>query len=653
MRVVIIFFLFISALYAQDPYKGIIHYKLDNGLNVYLYPDSKAKNVQINAVVNVGMRAEDKKSAGISHLVEHIVFRDQRVEDKDYLNLFKDNGALYVNGYTKEYETEYLVTINPKKIYWVVENFAQMLLDKNVTDEDLRSEKGALQVEIGEVTWVDKYLPNFDEIFDNLKWIFPPRDEFFKDEFGIDVDEEMSYISSATYRLNNQKFTLQDVMSHYMDYYYPSNITLNIAGNFDKEKMINTIESSFGKFKNSGSKSIQRRHYKIAKLNNKPYKRYDISMNGNSAYIGVKFISNKPKKIIILDSYVDALAERLSKVFRNQNGESYGVHGYSTQYHNGAIAAITFSSPYSAFDKNIAYAKEQILKDVNGSLTDEQIKDAIKKSKEKYTSVEHDSDSLMSLIFNYQNFYKTFEENKTPYEILNSVTVEEFREVLKDSYIPENLYQAIYRSHYFFPYDFLLFFIPLLIFMLYIVYRLFNTRLDRRRVKMQRRLTGIFLTAIIVIFSMIVSVIAVDWFLYILIKNSSFIDDLWVNGYAMPLSYLVYFIDFLISILIIYIVIKLLFRWVYLKLYVTSSSLIISGVKNKYIDHTDIESIDVVPWSISKFKDIHGLSILFWKPLVRIRSKLNEVIYLRAKNARHLKHDLEAIIFEKDKKIRL
>jgi len=650
VKIVFLFGFLISSLFASDPYKNITHFTLGNGLNVYLYPDNKAKNTQIIVDVKVGMKAENKENAGLSHLVEHIVFRDQRVKDKDYLDFFKDEGATFVNGYTQQYKTQYLTTIGADKSYWIVEQFAQMLLDKNVTDEDLKSERGALQVEIGEVTWVDRYLPNFGKIFENIENIVPDMENFYKDEFGIyDKDDEIKYMPKSIYRQNNQNFTLEEVMKHYDDYYYPSNIILNVAGNFDLNQMKITIEQSFGKFANKNGKTIEKKHRKIAKLNLMPYERYDISMNGNKASIGTKFISNDPKKIIILDSYVNDLSSRLNKIFRNKNGESYGVHGYTFQEHNAAVALIHFSSPHNAFDKNIEYVKNQIQKESNGKLTDEQIAEALKASRIEYSAIEHDSTSLMNMIFDYQGFNKTFSETKTPYEILDSITPEEFKLVVKEAFVSKNYYQKLYRDYYFFPYDFIIFISLLILLTFYMIYRLFTVKINKRNIRMQRKLTGWFLSILIIASSIIIAGILTAWLVYFMLKLSP-ISYLWINGYDMPISYIVYFIDFAFSLLITYIVIKLFFNWLYIKLYATEHSIILSGVKSKYIKHHDIKSLEVVSWKPSLWRDIHGLSLLFWKPLLKVTLNHDDIIYLRASNAQHLKYDLESIVLQHDKK---
>jgi predicted Zn-dependent peptidase len=650
MRYLLLILIFITTLFSSNPYKNITSYTLKNGLKVYLYPNDKAENTAINVDVKVGMKAEDEDSAGLSHLVEHIVFRDGRIEDRDYLDLFKKEGASFVNAYTKYYKTQYLTTIKSDKAYWIVEQFAQMLLDKNVTKEDLEAERGALQVEIGEYTWVDRVAPDIQNIFDKIEDIFPPQPDFYKDEFGIDIEEEQKrkYYSSFTYRANNQNFTLQKVMNHYNNYYYPSNMTLNVVGNFNLKKMKETIEKSFGKFAKRDGKSVDKKIYKVAKLNHKPYKKYGVGLDKNIATIGTKFISDDPKKVIILQSYVQDLADRLNKVFRNQNGESYGTQGRYSHYHDGGIATVAFNTQHNSFDKNILYAKNLLKKEQTGALTEEVINEALKTSKKLYDSQEHDSHSLMNLIQDYQNFQKAFDTNSSPYDILLSIAPDEFKTTVEQSFVPQNSYQYILRDYHFFAHEVAIFFALLSLLMFYLIYRFYGTKIHKQII-MKRRLTSGFVSFFIILLSLVIASIVTEWVFYFTMSMLP-ISNMWASGYDTPISYIIYFVDFLISIIVLYLVIKKLFKWFYIKLYATNNTLIFSGSNTKYIKMTDIKELKVIRWTPAHFGKVHGVSLLFWKPILKITSHQSDAVYIRAKNAKELKSDLEFAIFYEDRR---
>jgi len=646
LRFLLLTLLFLTALFGSDPYKNITHYKLKNGLEVYLYPDNKAKNTAIDLDVKVGRKAENENSAGISHLVEHLVFRDARIEGRDYLDLFEKNGASYVNGYTSHYKTQYVTTIKSEKSYWIVEQFAQMLLDKNVTQTDLDAERGALQVEIGEFTWADRFLPVIKKGLDFIKDLFPPQPDFYKDEFGIDLkDEEIKHLPRSVYRFNNQKFTLNDVLEHYKDYYYPSNMILNVVGNFDLSKMQETIEKSFGKFENRKGKTVEKKVYKIAKLNKKPYEQYAIGVNRNSATIGTKFIADDPKKVIILKSYVKNLAERLNRIFRNKNGESYGAYGSYERYQDAAIAIVSFNTEHNAFDKNIIYAQKQIKKEINGGLTNEKIFEALKNSEKEFSSYEHDHNSLMDILFSYQNFQKVFNDTKTPYEILKSITPQEFKTTVQEAFTPKNRYKYIVRDYSFFPHEVSIFVLFITIVMFYFINKFFGAKIYKR-IMIERRLTGRFVSFLVILSAIVISAIITEWIFYFVTKSIP-VTHLLRSDYDAPLSYAIYLIDFIISIVVLYFVVKKLYKWFYTKLFITDKTLVLSGVKNRYIDIKEIENIDTARWNPSIIGQIYGVSLLFWKPLLKIVLQNTDVIYLRTTNAKHLKEDLEFILYHK------
>lgn len=228
---------------SEDPYGGIVQYRLANGMEVYLLGDGKAENTRIEVDVNVGREIEDASTDGLTHLVEHIVFRDRRVPYRDYLDYLEEEGATYVNGMTGRFRTRYLATIDSNRSYWITEQFARMLFDKNVSAEDLEVERGALQTEIGEYNLLKRLTWGF---FMFVRDASPAEDDIYTDEFGLDARRTPPAPYHA--QRNNTRFTFEEVMTHYDRYYYPANMTLKIAGNFDTDAMKAVVEKSFGAY---------------------------------------------------------------------------------------------------------------------------------------------------------------------------------------------------------------------------------------------------------------------------------------------------------------------------------------------------------------------------------------------------------------------
>lgn len=647
MKIVFALLLFFISLFGDDPYKNLDVYTLKNGMKIYLFPDKKAKNVSIEVEVNVGMKAEDRQNAGISHLVEHIVFRDQRISGRDYYNLIKDKGATYVNGYTSYYKTQYVATIKSSEAEWIVDSFYKMLFDKNVTDEDLRVEKGALQLEIGEPTWLDHILPDFSKVSKInrfLSKLFPPEDDVYESDFHIDPDKEkIEYQPSLVYKLNNKKFTLKEVLDHYHKYYYPSNMNLKFVGNFDKDQIKALIDKTFARVAKRDGDSVKEPFYKDAKLeNDKPYIRYMGGVSGSSSVeIGTKFLQDDPKKVLVAKVYVNNLADRLLKKFRNKEGEAYGVSGYVDSYQNAAIAKIVFNAPHDAFDKNVNIAKSWIKKESNGDINDSTIYEAIKQKRDIYESFEHDVGSLMDGVYSYIEFKKMFgEDSKTPYQYLDEITPEYFRNTLKELFVPKHRYMILKRDYVFFPYEGVVLFLLAFIISLYFFIKFLTIKVPKREIRLKRRVTSLFTIFLMAILISTVIEFFESWIFYLLNKIVPINYEL----YDIPVSYIFGAISLVIDIVITYFVIKKLFSFFYLSLLVTDDKLILSGAKPKIVKLRDIDSLDVVSYFPRPWGKIYGNSLLFWRKLLKVTLKDGEELYIRNFRAEHLKEDIERLL---------
>ena len=622
----------------KDPYKNIVYMKLDNGMQVYLLSDEKSVNTQVEIEVAVGTDIETDKNHGISHFVEHMVFRDQRVPHHDYLDYIKEEGATYVNGYTSRYETGYKATIDSNKSYWVVESFAQMLFDKNVTEQDLKSERGAVQTEIGEFRWIEKFMWNLRAFF---KMLSPEEESIYKDEFALKKAEDLPayYLD----KINNKHFSMKDVMDHYNTYYYPSNTILRVAGSFDVEKMQKLIQGTYGKVNKTGSKKTMKLP-KNPTLNHKPYRRFWEGGDDNYGYIGAKYILDDYKKYIVLDAYTEDVALRLQQKLRNDMGQTYSVNSYEFGDRKARVASVSFDGLHKDFEENVATVESTIKGDIE-NISDENIDKALKAYSKTYTSVEHDSDSLMGLIGTIEYLREDHKLEKTPVDIFNMITHDDFRKIIKDTFTKNNSYSVIYRDYYLFPYDVSV--ISTLMFILFLVLYFNLHHIDRvknnlkcthRSVTISRRLSNRFLGFMYFVFIFLVASLIWGWIKHLLSKYIVG-DAHYLKTIDVPYSYFWTLSDIVVTILFFVVFSRYLFKY-WAKLEVTSDALCIVGHRVKTIAKEEIVGIRVEPWNIVKSIKSYGMSILFWKPVLKISLKNAEVVYLRNKNPKHLEEDL-------------
>ena len=631
----------IQASQINNPSKNIEYFVLENGMQVYLLSDDKAEKTRVRLTVAVGYDDETDETYGLTHLVEHLVFRDYRVPHSDYLDYIKEEGGTGVNGYTKRYETGYVATIEGNKSTWLVKTFAQMLLDKEVNEEDLRIEKKALQTEIGEPHWYHRPMYAFKHFVD---FIVPSKDNFYQQEFSMAKEKELPERYHA--QENNKDFTLKQVMDRYKTYYYPANMKLVVVGKFDTKSMQKTIKEFFGSYKQKGTQSIHEPKYR-GKLSGKPSLRFYEGAPDNYAYVGAKYILDTYKKYLILDIYAINLAERLQQKMRNQSGKTYSVNDYSFAKGNAGVAAVSFDGLQESFSDNIVTAESMMVSDSKG-LDEDVIKKALTLyEKKNYLSVEHDSDTLMGLVETRQ--YLREEHNITKqsaYDIFKSITVKEFNQLLSKVLVPENRYKYITRDYYFFPAEMFVLNISMLLlfvllYLLFIRYDLKKRGLiyTHRDIVLQRRISSRFMGFLLIVFTSFIASLMQEWVFYLFSK--------WITGDAfylrtidVPQNYIVTALSPLVYMFFFFTIYRTLWHY-WARINVLNDKIVVLGNRVMGISKDQIEQLSVVlPKERKKGKTL-GLMIRFWKPLLKMELTDGTHYYLRNSNAQHLKEDLQ------------
>ena len=132
--------------------EGITEYKLNNGLNVILFPDTSKPTVTVNITYLVGSRYEGYGESGMAHLLEHMLYKgtDKR---KDVMPELRAHGAEF-NGSTFYDRTNYFETLQAteENLRFALEMEADRMIHSRVSRADLDSEMTVVrnEFEMGE-----------------------------------------------------------------------------------------------------------------------------------------------------------------------------------------------------------------------------------------------------------------------------------------------------------------------------------------------------------------------------------------------------------------------------------------------------------------------------------------------------------------------
>jgi len=206
--------------------EGITEYRLDNGLQVLLFPDQTKETVTVNVTYHVGSKHENYGETGMAHLLEHLVFKGTP-KHPDIPAELSSHGAR-PNGSTWTDRTNYFETFSAteKNIEWALSMEADRMVNSFIAKKDLDSEMTVVRNELerGENS---PFRVTLERIMSSAySW-----HNYGKSTIGARSDLE--------------NVPIDRLQAFYREYYQPDNATLIVAGKFDSNVMLERVTRHF------------------------------------------------------------------------------------------------------------------------------------------------------------------------------------------------------------------------------------------------------------------------------------------------------------------------------------------------------------------------------------------------------------------------
>ncbi len=206
---------------------GVTEYRLVNGLQILLAPDSGKPTATVNVTYRVGSRMESYGETGMAHLLEHLMFKGTP-KHPDIMSGLTQHG-MRPNGTTWFDRTNYFESFpaSDANLDWALTMEADRMVNSNVARKDLDSEMTVVrnEMERGEN---DPASVLMDKIMAaSFQW-----HNYGKSTIGARSDVE--------------NVNIAHLQAFYHRYYQPDNATVVVAGSFDPVHALQVIAKHFG-----------------------------------------------------------------------------------------------------------------------------------------------------------------------------------------------------------------------------------------------------------------------------------------------------------------------------------------------------------------------------------------------------------------------
>ena len=352
--------------------------KLANGIRAVIENIPYLHSASIGVWVLAGSRYEKAEENGISHFIEHMLFKGTSKRSAKDIAAQIDNIGGVLNAFTAKECTCFYVHLIDEHINTGVELLSDMLFNSTFKAEEIKKEQGVVNEEISMV------MDTPDDLVHELL-----SSVYFS---GNSLSMPILGTSELVNSFNERK--IRDYMERR---YTADNIVISVAGNINEEDCRQMLEEHFGsrELAKCGKTDINaqiKRERKTASAN-----RENEQMNMCLGFQGVGSEDKLYYAMSVFNGvFGGAMSSRLFQKIREQNGLTYSVYSYPSSYVDCGLFTIYAGMNPSQTERVISLVREEAELAKEKGLTDAELEAGIEQVKGSFILGLEGSRSIMN-----------------------------------------------------------------------------------------------------------------------------------------------------------------------------------------------------------------------------------------------------------------
>ena len=293
---------------------------LKNGVRVLTQKVPAAASVSVGIFVKNGAIDENSSNAGISHFIEHILFKGTKTRSAHDIAIETDRVGGNMNAYTTKEYTCYYAKVLSEDVLTPVSILADMYFNSLFAQKDIEVEQNVVLEEI------NMYEDSPEDMVCDILC-----EEVWK---GSRLQNSILGTPETV-----KSFTSEMLFQYVNEHYTPENTVISIVGNFDEEKTLSAVDNLFSGFLRPCQKrDAQEIPYRQAFF----LKEKEIEQNHLCfGFPGLRFDSPDVYTLSVLSSiFGGAMSSRLFQTLREEKGLCYGIYSFSVSHEESGLFAI-------------------------------------------------------------------------------------------------------------------------------------------------------------------------------------------------------------------------------------------------------------------------------------------------------------------------
>lgn len=289
---------------------------LSNGLRLLTAPMPGMRSASIAFFFTVGSRYETNSLAGISHFIEHMLFKGTQHYPTARLisEAIEGIGGVF-NGSTGKELTNYIARVPGEHLPGVMHVLADMVRRPLFDPPEIEKERGVIIEELSSTR------------DDPQEWVGLLIDEIMWPGLPLGRDD-------AGFEETVARITRQQMLDYLDEYYRPDSLVISVAGNIDTAKMIDLVEGLFGDWEAGKhapwTESLPPRDTPRVAIITKATEQVNLCLGT----LGISYSSPDYYAFLLINAILgDGMSSRLFQTIREEQGLAYDIGSYFNSYY--------------------------------------------------------------------------------------------------------------------------------------------------------------------------------------------------------------------------------------------------------------------------------------------------------------------------------
>lgn len=397
---------------------------LDNGLTIVTEAIDSVKSVAVGIWVQTGSRNESRERAGITHFLEHMLFKGTEKRTSYEIALSMESVGGYLNAFTSSEYTCYYARCLDSRLPDALDVLADMIQHSTFPEREIEKEKKV--------------------VIEEMKMYRDSPDDYLFEQFSEMVFRDHPLGRPILgYEDTVSSFSRQDLFDYVEERYQPWNLTVAVAGNISHQQVVDLVSDQFSSYDvlHTNDPETPINEYHTDRLQHSKaieQTHYIMGRRGMSAV-------DEDRYLFLLANTVlgGGMSSRLHQNIREQYGYCYSIATFNQSYKDTGLFGVYVGTDQEYVD----HVKELILEEFQQLETEaipqKELQEAKSQLKGKLLLAQESMSSRMSRLAKSELYFDRYITLDELVREIDGVQADDVRQFANDFFKEEMFSEAL------------------------------------------------------------------------------------------------------------------------------------------------------------------------------------------------------------------